>query len=248
MSDPAWRAVLASADGIRVWKMGADGTASAPEDLSKDALPTLPGPVVVAGLDIAPHPVPAKPLTGTTLAEGLPHVAAIPPLRQDNPAARSHGAETAIAGYLAQNPNFDGVLLVLGDETLWAHISAEEVVSFQGFLTAQIAAALGAPQPTSNDAFDTALSETLSRPDRLAQHLASDRAAGHGQAFAHLIGAEIASAKPYWLGQPVVILTDDARSAAYAHALAKQGAFVEEADLTQAYLDGFCLAWKQVLS
>jgi len=164
-------------------------------------------------------------------------------LRQETPAALTRGAETAIAGYLQDTPGFDGVLLIVGEETCWAHISAEEVVSFQTCLTARIAQSLEAAAPTLGPVFEDALDKTLSRPDRLAQHLASAHAAGTGQIWAHLIGAEIASAKPYWLGQRVVILADGADGAPYAKALELQGAMVEDANLTNAYLAGFAAAW-----
>ena len=243
MSDAIWRAVLVGETTLSAWSITDDGRPPLCETLPNAALGELRGPVVAAGLDVPTRSVPCKPLISTTHAAGMPQVAAIPMLRQDSPAAVTRGAETAIAGYLQNNPSFDGVLLIVGEETCWAHVSAEEVVSFQTFLTSRIAQSLGASAPSPGEAFEAALSETLSRPDRLAQHLSSARVANTGQIWAHLIGAEIASAKPYWLGQRVVILADEEDGAPYARALDLQGAMAERGELTAAYLAGFKAAW-----
>ena len=248
MSEPDWRAVRVSQHEITVWPVAPDGQVSSPETLPRAALATLAGPVIAAGLSEAARSVPGKPDLTTMHVPDLPHVAAIRPLRQERPAALTRGAETAIAGYLMGNPQFDGVLLILGEETCWAHISAEEVVSFQTFLTPALLAALEASAPTLGDAFDAALTETLSRPDRLAQHLASAKASASGHEAAHLIGAEIAAAKPYWLGQEVVILAKPGAAAPHLRALEHQGVQAREADLDAAYLDGFRAAWAALTS
>ncbi len=246
MSKEIWRAALVGETTVRVWSMTESGAPLATETHPRSALPEIPGPVVAAGLDVPTRSVPGKPLITTRHAGGLPQVAAIPMLRQESPTALTRGAETAIAGYLHETPGFDGVLLVLGSESCWAHISAEEVVSFQTFLTSRIARALEAPPPTLGGAFETALTETLSRPERLAQHVASAHVRTTGQIWAHAIGAEIASAKSYWLGQRVVVLADAEDGAPYAAALTLQCAMVERADLTGAYLAGFRIAWDSV--
>ena len=244
MPETEWRAVLLEAERLTLWPMAGDRPVGPAENLPRTALDNLPGPVIAAGLDAARRTVPCKPDLTTTHAPGLPHVAAIPMLAQDQPAALSRGAEVAVAGFLAGDPRFDGVLLVLGqDETCWAHISAEEVVSFQCFLTPTLARALGAPAPPLNDAFASALETSLALPERLAQQLASDRAAGAGQAHAHLIGAEIAAAKPYWLGQQVMILADDSSTAPYIAALEAQGVTAQSQRLASARLAGFAQAW-----
>ena len=246
MSEPVWRAALVGARFVTVWPMDIDGHAGQAEVLTNDALARLPGPVIAAGLSDASRSVPAKPGTTTTHVQNLPNVAAIPMLRQDTPAALSRGAETAIVGFLSKNSDYDGILLVLGEETCWAHISAEEVVSFQTFLTPGLARALEAQAPEPTEEFDAALDATLSRPERLAQHLASARAAGNGQEAAHLVGAEIAAAKPYWLGQQVTLLGDEHTAAGYLRALEKQGVIAALSDLQDAYLDGFRAAWAEL--
>lgn len=167
----------------------------------------------------------------------------VPGLRQDAPPDVMRGEETQIAGALALAPGFDGVICLPGTHTKWVHVSAAEVVSFQTCMTGEMFALLSAQSVLRHGmegggwdeaAFDAAVSETLSRPERLAQRLFGLRAEGllHGLAPATararlsglLIGAELAATRPYWLGQPVAILGAEALSAHYARALAAQGA------------------------
>jgi 2-dehydro-3-deoxygalactonokinase len=122
-------------------------------------------------------------------------------------------------------------------------VSAGEVVSFQTFMTGELFALLSAQSVLrhgmSGDgwedaAFDAALSETLSRPERIGARLFALRAegliAGLGAAAAKarlsglLIGLELAGSRAYWLGQPMAIIGADRLSALYARALAAQGA------------------------
>jgi 2-dehydro-3-deoxygalactonokinase len=205
------------------------------------------GPVLAAGLPGSERPVPCPPCTTSHHSDIARQIAAIPGLRQSDPAALSRGSEVAIAGYLDQRPDFDGIVLVLGPETMWAHISAGEVVSFQTFLTPELRAAFGVETQHPDARFDTALGETLSRPERLAQHLSSARAAQTGNETAHLIGAELAAAKPYWLGQQVTVIGDD-NARLYAHALALQGLAPDIADWDTMMRAGFTRAYRSAIT
>ncbi|MCR9125752.1 MAG: 2-dehydro-3-deoxygalactonokinase [Rhodobacteraceae bacterium] len=233
-----WQAALAGPATLTLWDMpsGRNRRHGARADLAGITHPT-----VIAGLDVPGVAVPAAPMQPTRHSAENRVLAVIPELVQASPAARSRGAETVIAGYLAMAPGFDGVLLVAGSENLWAHVSAGEVVSFATFLTPRLQDALGAPTPQRPGAdFTEAMTATLARPERLAAHLASDAASGAGLGAAHLIGAEIAAAKPYWLGQRLVILGD---LPGHAQALRAQGVETGSSDHTAALLAGFRLAF-----
>lgn len=181
----------------------------------------------------------------------------IPGIRQTDPADVMRGEETQIAGFLANNPNWDGVICLPGTHTKWVHVSADEVVSFQTFMTGETFALLSkesvlrhsiAPSGWSDAAFDEALDAILSKPEMLAARLFSLRADQlvHGtddvtlraRLSGLLIGAEIAAAKPYWLGQRVAMVGAEAVSAPYMAALAAQGVAVERADAKAMTLAG----------
>lgn len=175
-------------------------------------------------------------------------------IRQDQPADVMRGEETQISGYLAQNPGFDGVICLPGTHTKWAQISAGEIVSFRTAMTGEMFDLLanrsvlrhGVGDGWSDDAFADAIGDALSRPEALAAKLFSVRAEGllkgldPGAARARLsgllIGAELASMRPYWLGQPIVIIGDAGLAGIYETALRLQGsapvlAAVEETTL-----------------
>ena len=243
MSEPDWWAAMAEGDHVTLWPV-AGGAFGAPIETTRAALADHPGPIVLAGAEGQRRAVPTTPFEATTHLPDLTHVAAIPMLYQDHPAALSRGGETVIAGLLAAQPSFDGVLLIIGqEETIWAHISAEEVVSFQTFITPMLTRALDVDMQIT-PSFDQALSETLSRPERLAQHMASARVSEPQKQLAHLIGAEIAAAKPYWLGQQVIVLADAEDSDPYVQGLQAQGCDVLHGDRITALHAGFQLAWE----
>jgi 2-dehydro-3-deoxygalactonokinase len=130
--------------------------------------------------------------------------------------ARAH-----VAGFAGAHPNWDGVICLPGDPTHWVHLSAGEIVSFQSFLTLRLAGVLeaGGAAPDLDR-----LSEIMSRPERLAlslreAELGRDRAAFLGA----LMGAELAAARVYWLGQQVVVMGAGPLAEGYATALAAQG-------------------------
>ena len=168
------------------------------------------------------------------------HIA--PGLRQNTPADVMRGEETQIAGALALMPGFDGVMCLPGTHSKWVHISAGEVVSFQTFMTGELFALLSTQSVLRHSiaadgfdvaAFDTGLSDALSRPERIAARLFTLRAEGlltdaspiaaRSRLSGLLIGIELAAAKPYWLGQPVTLIGAETLCGHYAHALQAQG-------------------------
>ncbi|MHC0054762.1 2-dehydro-3-deoxygalactonokinase [Actibacterium sp. D379-3] len=261
-----WIAAAQDGADLRLWAMhGARAVAQtrcSPDDLRR-AVAALTGalpPVTVCGLPQArlrKVPCAALPDTLPTLAVGGLTVRAVPGLRQDSPAHVMQGAETAIAGFLALNPTFDGVLCLPGEVTAWAHISAEEVVSFQTFLTVGMARLLEDRLGLSgtgwaDDGFADALSEMMARPERLAGRLASLHAQGRlgtppadaarARLWGALIGTELAAARPYWLGQQVAVIGGGEIARAYATAITAQGLPPVEAGDEAMLLNGLAAA------
>lgn len=187
----------------------------------------------------------------------------VPGLKQARPADVMGGEETRIAGFLAQHPGWDGVVCLPGHESKWVHLSAGEVVSFQTFLTGEMFALLAqhsvlrhavAQDASGWDAagFIDGLDQGLERPEWLLARLFSIRAEGllaglaPAQARARLsgllIGAEIAGAKPYWLGQRVAIVGEGALARLYTQALAHLSVPVSTHDATAMTLAGLAIA------
>ncbi len=189
----------------------------------------------------------------------------IPGIKQTNPADVMRGEETQISGFLARNPGWDGVICLPGTHTKWVHISADEVVSFQTFMTGELFDTIAkqtvlrhsiATDGWDDDAFAEGLDMGLSRPERIAARLFSLRANGllndmpgtaaRAQLSGLLIGVELAAAKPYWLGQKIAVIGSSGLSKLYVDALATQAAPATQVNASTITLAGLTAAYKRL--
>ncbi|MEM7721940.1 MAG: 2-dehydro-3-deoxygalactonokinase [Pseudomonadota bacterium] len=229
--------------GIRVLACGMVGARQGWQEAPYVAVPTRPSEVKPARIT-ATHDMDQK-------------VWIVPGLSQSNPPDVMRGEETQIAGFLAEEPDFEGILCLPGTHTKWVHLSAKEVVSFRTFMTGEtfdllsnnsvLRHSVAAPR-LDTTAFVEAVSDTLSRPEQLAAKLFSiraeatltgtDPAVSRARLSGYLIGAELAAARPYWLGQEVVIAGEGALTSLYGQALEAQGAMVRMIDADPLTLRG----------
>jgi len=173
----------------------------------------------------------------------------LPGLRQDDPADVMRGEETQLAGLIRAEPGFEGVACLPGTHTKWCHVSGGEVASFASYMTGEVFALLAgssvlrktlAVDGWSDAAFLEAAEEGLARPERVPARLFPLRAGAllHGldpvvarsRLSGLLIGAELASARAYWLGREVVLIGAEGLAAAYRDALALAGLAARTAD------------------
>lgn len=209
--------------------------------------------------------VPCTPLASSfATAQGdAGHVHVIAGLSQTAPPDVMRGEETQIAGFLALNPGWDGVICLPGTHTKWAEVSAGEVVSFQTFLSGEMFALLSTRSVLRHsvdctewdaEAFAEAVADTLSRPERLAANLfglrasdllqATPKASSRARLSGLLIGAELAAARPYWLGRQIALIGGVAQSDAYAAALSAQGVPATVTDAERMTLAGLTAAYR----
>ena len=169
-------------------------------------------------------------------------VSIVPGIMQKSPPDVMRGEETQIAGYLSKNPDFDGIICLPGTHTKWAHISANEIVSFKTFMTGEIFLSLSErsilkTSVQSNDfdstSFLEAFEDTYSNPALLSSKLFGLRAADllentstkflKSKLSGYLIGCELAGAKSYWLGQNIIMIGNNDLCILYQKALKKLG-------------------------
>ena len=169
-------------------------------------------------------------------------VSIVPGIMQTAPPDVMRGEETQIAGYLSKNPDFDGIICLPGTHTKWAHISANEIVSFKTFMTGEIFLSLSErsilkTSVQSNDfdstSFLEAFEDTYSNPALLSSGLFGLRAADlldntsskflKSKLSGYLIGCELAGAKSYWLGQNMIMIGNNDLCILYQKALKKLG-------------------------
>ena len=189
----------------------------------------------------------------------------LPGLSQAEPPDVMRGEETQIAGFLALNPGFDGVICLPGTHTKWAQVSAGEVVSFRSFMTGELFGLLATqsvlrhsiPAAGWDDAaFADAIDDALSRPEALAGRFfalradallnAGDGSAARARLSGLLIGAELAAARPYWLGQPVAVIGAEAVARHYVGALSRLGLVPVQTDAGATTRAGLCAAWRMI--
>jgi 2-dehydro-3-deoxygalactonokinase len=100
------------------------------------------------------------------------------------------------------------------------------------------------------------VADTISRPEliaaRLAEALADQALNGAealdtaGKIWGALLGAELAAARPYWLGQNLALIGAQEHAAPYATALKAQGLSVTVADAERMSLAGLTRVWRQL--
>lgn len=264
MSIANWIAAEYDGQGLRMWSMqGAE--VSARQERACGSRSEL----ITALQDGPDLPVILADLTGEFLARGsaAPVSANLQVTRntgsadklwvvqgvtQSAPEAMLNGQTAAIAGLLAAEPQFDGVICLPGRQSHWVRISAGEICHFQGYLTGELLEQLTrstdlTDATTDPDAFITALEDALSRPQRAFGRLLALRGATGAKASqlaGLLIGCELADAKPYWLGELVAVTGHAPLADLYSLALERQGASVQRPEPDAALLAGLHGAWK----
>ncbi len=181
-----------------------------------------------------------------TLLPGAPGYVAppganLPVFTQTSPQGRLNCAVARAAGLLVEQPDFDGIACITGPRCHWLRISAGEVVAFQSSLTGRLIACFGAPDIGAG--FAVALDRSLSRPQALASDLAVAELRGQTSAITgHIVGADLAAARPWWLGMEVVVIGEGTLAEAYFAALTSQGLAPGRLDGDKALLAGLWAA------
>jgi 2-dehydro-3-deoxygalactonokinase len=193
------------------------------------------------------------------------NVSVISGLRQATPSDVMRGEETQIAGFLSLNRDWDGVICLPGTHTKWVQVSAGEVVSFQTYMTGELFALLSENSVLrhsvqgdgwDDSTFDQTVEILISRPEKLAARLFSIRAddllentpvaTSRARLSAVLIGAELAAARPYWLGTNIAIIGATRQAQVYNRALRTQGASATVANAERMTLAGLTAAYRNL--
>ncbi len=156
---------------------------------------------------------------------------------------------TPLAGFMRLIPNFDGVVCLVTDKTYWIRVSAGEACHALCDPTRKLTGALG--PVTDPDSFRAAFDETNGRSSRLGAELAQLEAKLQFEEISTqdfecrrlglAIGAEFATAKPYWLGEQVTVIADHPMAEPYTLALNHMGCSASELPLHQAVFAGLSI-------
>lgn len=269
MTTAEWIAAEGYDDTLRVWAMSGPNVLAAAQGPRTTPLTDIAGgwlgdgvtPVVIADMLAADRPVPCVPLARMMAVNGDGRMALYPVagLSQTVPARDVvRDGIARIVGVLQAHPEFDGVICLTGARSVWASISAGEVTDFRTFMTGEMMDLLGrhsslAPMLTGGavDAapFDDALAQALSRPEAVMARLSAvsaDPEDARARVAGALIGAELAAAKPWWLGRPVLVVGDGPMAGLYARALRHVGLTPPVVSGVDAGLAGLIAAWRKI--
>ncbi|OCX61072.1 hypothetical protein BFP70_16615 [Thioclava sp. SK-1] len=237
-----WLAASVTNDTLSIWDDGAEPARHIPLQ-GADAHDVIRAQMerhgltraVLAGPESPHKAIPCAPVTPSQ-ALGVIH---IPILTQTAPAAELPARQTAtVAGVLQAHPKFDGVICLTGPETYWVHVSAAEVISVAASSADRLFRALYPHRlPTTDAAFNDALSAAQSRPERM---LLTTSTQDPNRFMGSLIGAELTATRAWWLGQQVLALGPTAHLR--AHALTAQATMVTTGADEPALLAGLRMA------
>lgn len=176
------------------------------------------------------------------------------------------GEETQIAGLLAQNPRFEGVVCLPGTHTKWARVQQGQVIEFQTFMTGELFGLLSTYSVLRHsvmssdwdyDAFDEACQHALADPIHITSYLFKIRAASLLDGLAaskaramlsgYLIGLELAASQPYWCNQTVAIIGDQLLSRLYCTALKQHGVNSQELESERLTLMGLARNYRTIV-
>jgi hypothetical protein len=115
----------------------------------------------------------------------------------------------ALGAFVADHAKWDGIVIFAGQVTTWAHVSAGELISFRSSLALKIACDVmrdrGLDTPDQvGDGFNDAVGSGLSNPETVFRKLSAS--VGAETHLGHVLGADLAASRSYWLGQDIVIL------------------------------------------
>lgn len=186
----------------------------------------------------------------------------LPGLQQVSPPDVMRGEETQIAGWLAIDPDFDGIVCLPGTHNKWARVTGGKVLSFTTCMTGELFALMSEQSVLRHSvnadafdetAFDTAAREALHRPESLSTTLFGIRAGAlvagnspdHGKARLSglLIGTEIGAMRALLSDHPIAVIGARTISDNYLRVLQAAGLTAPQIDAEHATLSGLTAAY-----
>ncbi|MFT5707762.1 MAG: 2-dehydro-3-deoxygalactonokinase [Oceanospirillaceae bacterium] len=196
-----------------------------------------------------------------------------PGIKQLAPADVMRGEETQIAGFMAQEPEFNGVICLPGTHAKWVQVQGAKIIQFQTYLTGELYALLAKQSVLrhcldtaawDDEAFAAAIKQSIESPQSVsaklfslrAQTLLNDLAPSSANAAlsGYLIGLELASCQHFWQqlqseqqssNPQIIIIGDSTLSKRYAQALSLLGISSYQQNSESLTLQGLALAHQQ---
>lgn len=229
-------------------------------------LSSLPMPVLACGmvgsrqgwLEAPYDMVPTKPAMKTVAVETKDsriNVRIISGISQAEPVDVMRGEEVQIAGFLTNQPDYEGAICLPGTHSKWVFIKNGQVVQFHTALTGELYALISQHSilshsmgDWSDDCFKQAIQAAFQDPKQFSIRLFEIRAknliekdnCGASRLSAVLIGTELAATSRYWQGQQVTVIGASELARLYGLALETVGGKVNTIQANALTLAGLC--------
>ncbi len=216
------------------------------------------------------RPVPCSPfkdleLTGVETRDQRIAVYILPGFSQAEPADVMRGEETQVAGFLASEPDFNGVVCLPGTHTKWVEVKKGVICAFHTFMSGELFSLLAGHSILRHsmsgdggypDVFLRAARRASGSPNDVFLELFGLRAASllseqvpenaRARLSGMLVGHEIGVARRFWDAKPVMIIGTSKLASLYRAALDAQGVETGNVDARSATLSGLAMAAKQI--
>lgn len=216
--------------------------------------------------------VPCNPLQAESILNFIPrdprfrmHI--IAGLQQNAPADVMRGEETQIAGLLAVDRDFSGVVCLPGTHTKWVSVADQKITGFTTQLTGEIFSLLAdksvlrhtiAADGWDEAEFSITLGIAFDEPSKVIAHLFSVRAealigdlgptAARARLSALLLGLELNAVRDLYKGRKVSIIGSDTLAKTYERALLLDNTQVVVLDGEGLTLSGLRKAYTEIIA
>ena len=191
----------------------------------------------------------------------------VPGVMQHKPADIMRGEETQIAGFIKENPSFDGIVCLPGTHTKWVNVRAGQIEKFRTFMTGELFGVISnntlikhsiESEGWDQVSFDNGVIKGFDNPGLIASDLFSlrsesivndlDSNSARATLSGLLLGVELNGAKNYWKDKKVILIGSELLTNNYQNGLKILGGKSLPFSLESATLSGLTSAYMELHS
>ena len=212
-------------------------------------------------------PIDNQQLTIATTKDNRIKVNLVPGVMQNYSADIMRGEETQIAGFINNNPDFNGVVCLPGTHTKWVNVKEGQITSFKTFMTGELFGVISnhtlirhsiSIKGWNQAGFEAGIHEGFNNPGSIASNLFSlraesivndlDRDQARSTLSGLLLGVELNGAQTFWENSNVIIIGSQLLSDNYHQGLKILGGQSQLFSLETATLSGLSFAYRELNS
>ena len=206
-------------------------------------------------------------LTVASTKDSRIQVNLVPGVMQHKPADIMRGEETQIAGFIKENPSFDGIVCLPGTHTKWVNVRAGQIENFRTFMTGELFGVISnntlikhsiESEGWDQVSFDNGVIKGFDNPGLIASDLFSlrsesivndlDSNSARATLSGLLLGVELNGAKNYWKDKKVILIGSELLTNNYQKGLKILGGKSLSFSLEAATLSGLTSAYMELHS